>query len=68
MFLNTNSVFKSENGIDLFVYGTLLSGFKPEKKIIGCSRRGPVVLQIAELHDLGAHPEMIVGRGTVVGE
>ena len=42
MFLNTNSVFKSENGIDLFVYATLLSGFKLEEKLL-------VVLEEAQL-------------------
>ena len=44
MVRNTNSVFQPENGMALFVYGTFLSGFNLEKKIIGCSRRGPFVL------------------------
>ena len=68
MVRNTNLVFQPKNDIDLLIYVTLLSGFKLEKKFIGCSQRGPVVLWSAELHDLGAYPEMIVGRGTVVGE
>ena len=60
--------FQPKNEIDRLIYGTLLSGFKLEKKIIGCSQKGPVDLYIAESHDLDAYPEMIVGRGTVVGE
>ena len=68
MILITNSVFQPENGIDLFIYGTLLPSCRLEKRIIGCSRRGPVFLENVELYDLGAYPGMILGRGTVVGE
>ncbi len=68
MVLMKNNVFQPENGIDLFIYGTLLPGCRLEKKIIGCSRRGPVLLEGAELYDLGTYPGMVLGRGTVVGE
>ena len=42
MVRNTNSVFQPENGINLFVYGTLLFGFKLEEKLL-------VVLEEAHL-------------------
>jgi|GEM_PF-5294819 len=46
MVRNTNSVFQPENGIDLFVYGTLLSGFKLEKKLLGVLEKAQLFCRV----------------------
>ena len=46
MVRNTNSVFRPEYGIDLFVYGTLLSGFKLEKKLLGVLEKAQLFCKV----------------------